>query len=370
MRHVTRAARLLLAAALVLAAAGSGSAAPAPPEGPRRLSLDEAVALALRQNPDVALAEQRAEAARVARDQARDTARAMPDQAVTTLDQAKVKELYPVQAEGAARVAERAVEATRDGVRLAVEQAYFGAQLAREVVGVREQALALAERQLEQARLAYRAGVRARTDVLAAQAQVATARADLEAARKDAAVAGMELDRVLGLPLTTELELTTPLGDAGAEVAGEANPEAAVSKALARSVAVLKAEEDLAAARLARDLTARYFTPNVYAYRQAEADLRQKEVARDQERVTAELEVRKALLEIAAARARIAQQREAVSLSEEGLRLADLRYRAGVGTGTEVLDAQVRLSGARLAYAQAVFALRTALARYRNLVGE
>lgn len=180
----------------------------------------------------------------------------------------------------------------------------------------------------------------------------------------------MQLNQLLGLPLTTALELTTPLAEAvGRPVPWEDKPEEAVSRAVERSIAVLKAEEDETVARLAFQLAARYFTPNVYVYRQTEAEWRRAESVLAKERVNAELEVRKTLLEIGAARARIEQQKKAVDLSDESLRLANLRYQAGVGTSTEVLGAQVSLAGARLAYAKAVFDLRAAAARYDNLVG-
>ncbi len=358
---------------LLLLAGGTGGAAPERAEGPRRLSLEEAVALALKNNPDVALAREALERAQVAAEQARSAADDLPAEAVISLDLAKVKDLYPRQAESGVRLAERGVTAAQDGVRLGVEQAYFAAQLAREMVRVREQAVSLAEEQVQQARLAFEVGTRARTDVLAAEAQLAGAHAELAAARKARDVAAMELNRALGLPLTEAVELTTPLQEADLRHLPAADPESiakAVQAALARSPAVLKAEEDLAVARLAFDLTARYYTPNVYAYRQAESGLRQARIALDKERTAVELEVRKALLDIEEARARIEQQKKAVALTEDGLRLANLRYRSGVGTNAEVLDAQVRLSGARAAMANAVFSLRAALARYANLVGE
>lgn len=363
---------MLLLLLLLAAAGGGGDAASEPSGEPRRLSLDQAVALALENSPDVALAREAVERARVAVEQARGAADDLPAEAVTSLDMAKVKELYPRQAEAGLRLAERGVQAARDAVRLGVEQAYFAAQLAREMVDVRARAVSLAEEQVHQARLAFKVGTRARTDVLAAEAQLALARAELAAAEKARDAAAMELNRALGLPLTEAPVLTTALEEPDARQLPATDPESvrkAVQAALARSPAVAKAEEDLALARLAFDLTARYYTPNVYGYRLAASDLRQARVRWEKERAAVELEVRKAALDIGEAAVRIEQHKKAVALSEEGLRLANLRYRSGVGTNSEVLDAQVRLSGARAALAGAVFNLRTALSRYAHLTG-
>lgn len=358
---------------LMVATASGGIAANERKEGPRRLSLNDAINLAMEKNPDLALAREAVEKARVGEEQARSAADALPSEMVMSLDQAKIKELYPRQAAGGVRLAEKGEQTARDNLRLGIEQAYFGTQLAGEMVRVREQAVELAATQAEQARLAYKVGTRARADVLAAEAQLAAAQAELASAKKALAVAEMELNRAIGLPLDTLLELTTELGEIDRHLLPAKDMEAVakdIARALTRSINVIKAEEERDIAKLNFDLTARYYTPNVYAYRQAEADYHQAQVRLEKERTAAELEVRKTLLDIDEALARIEQQKKAVSLSEEAARLADLRYRAGVGTISEVLDAQVRLSGTRSALANAVFSLNKAFAQYKNLVGE
>ncbi len=379
---IGRKVRLVVGGLLLLSVAGgTGAAEQQAQGGPRRLTLAEAVALAGELNPDVALAQEALEKARIGAAEARDAADALRPELVASLDMAKVRELYPLQAESGVRLAETGVEETREGLRLRVEQAYFADQLARELVQVREQAVGLAREQLREAQLAFKVGTRARTDVLAAEAQLAAAEADLAAARRDAAAASLDLNQALGLPLGERVESATALAEPEADSlppGGEEEVARAVERALARSplvslpkgvVSVRQAEEELAVARQAFSLAARYYTPNVYAYRQALADLHAAETRLARARTATELEVRKAVLDIGAARARVEQQKKAVALSTEGLRLANLRYRAGLGTSAEVLDAQVRLSGARAALANAVFALRMSLARYRYLVG-
>lgn len=167
------AGRALLAAVFAVLLAAGGAATAGPEGMPRRLSLAEAVNLALDRNADVTAAVYAAEAARMVAEQAQSAADAIKPEMITTYDLAKVKELVPRQAQEGRRLAEKQVDVARDALRLQVELGYFGVQQAREVARVREQAVTLAERQLEQARLAYGAGTRARTDVLAAEAQVA-----------------------------------------------------------------------------------------------------------------------------------------------------------------------------------------------------
>lgn len=348
----------------ILLAGPSGAAADPAPAGPLALSLDEAVSRGAAAGTAALLAAEDLERARITLEQARDAARAMPDP--VTLDAGRAKALAPRQAEMGLRVAEKALAAARDNLALGVQKAYFGAVLARDLVEVRRLSVRLAETQAAAARTGYESGSRARTDVLMAEAQLATARADLATAEKDLKVALMNLDRAVGLPLDTALELTTPLQD---------RPPAAIdllralAGARAASLERLQAAEAVEVARLDRDLAERFTARNTYVYRLADAAYRQALARLDAREVDVEIAVRKGILEIADAQERIAQQKKAVAFAEEGLRLAELRYRAGVGTGAEVLDAQVRLGAARTALANARFAYEMARAQFAALTG-
>lgn len=348
----------------LLLAGPSGAAADPAPAGAPALSLDEAVARGLAAGTAALLAAEDLERARVALEQTRDAVRAMPDP--TTLDTGRAKELAPRQAEMGLRLAEKALAAARDNLALGVRQAYFGAVLARDLVEVRRLSVRLAEAQAAAARTGYESGGRARTDVLMAEAQLATARADLATAEKDLKVALMNLDKAVGLPLDTEPDLTSPLRD---------RPPAAIdlAKALAgareASLPLLKAGEEAEVARLDRDLAERFTARNTYVYRLADAAYRQALARLDAQRVDVELAVRKGILDVGDAYERIEQQKKAVAFAEEGLRLAELRYRAGVGTGAEVLDAQVRAGAARAALANARFAYEMARAQLDALTG-
>lgn len=58
----------------------------------------------------------------------------------------------------------------------------------------------------------------------------------------------------------------------------------------------------------------------------------------------------------------LAVQGETIAEAEEGLRIANLRFESGIGTQLEVLSAQVALTSARRARAQAIFEFRAARA--------
>lgn len=59
----------------------------------------------------------------------------------------------------------------------------------------------------------------------------------------------------------------------------------------------------------------------------------------------------------------------AVSLAEEDYRIAQVRYMAGVGTNTDVLDAQVALTQAKTNYLQAMYDYNTSKIELENAIG-
>ncbi len=67
------------------------------------------------------------------------------------------------------------------------------------------------------------------------------------------------------------------------------------------------------------------------------------------------LDVRSQYLNLREAEKRISTTEVAVSQAEEDYRIAQLRYQAGVGTNTDVLDAQVALTDAQTNYLQSVY---------------
>jgi outer membrane protein TolC len=81
------------------------------------------------------------------------------------------------------------------------------------------------------------------------------------------------------------------------------------------------------------------------------------------------LDVRQRQLDIASAKAAIAAAEDAVRSAQEARRVVDERFRVGVATNTEVLDAQVALLQAELDRTRAIANLRLAEARLDRALG-
>ena len=84
---------------------------------------------------------------------------------------------------------------------------------------------------------------------------------------------------------------------------------------------------------------------------------------------TVNLGVRQAYLNMKSAEQTIESTRVAVESGQESFRIATLRYRAGVGTNLDVLDAETSLETARNNYVDALFNYNIAVANLENAMG-
>jgi outer membrane protein TolC len=81
------------------------------------------------------------------------------------------------------------------------------------------------------------------------------------------------------------------------------------------------------------------------------------------------LNVRNSYLSLREAEKRIQTASVTVATAEEDYKIALVRYQAGVGTNTDVLDAQVALTQAKTNYVQALYDYNTSWANLENAMG-
>jgi len=103
--------------------------------------------------------------------------------------------------------------------------------------------------------------------------------------------------------------------------------------------------------------------------KEAQLRLEQLKAAEALQRQGIELEVRLAYLTLQSAREELAGADALVTQAREALRIATVRFEAGVGITLEVLTAQTNASQAEVARAQALYAYSAALAALERAVG-
>jgi outer membrane protein TolC len=285
------------------------------------------------------------------------------------------------------------VEAARTEVALQARTAYYDALLARELVRVQEQALAQAERRLEQVQEFYRAGTGSEFDRLTARVEVDNVRPDLIAARNRLELDRNRLKRTIGMALDREIVLTDSLPSPGARPASE---DSLVRTALRRRSDLrgqelrvrlenenVSSEErsDLPSLELSAGLQRQAssddlfppqedfsqsataglsFSVPLFDGRAAAGRVQQARAAHTREtfrlgqlRENIRLEVQQAHQSLNAARERVQASRANVDRAERALEIAQSRFEEGLSTQVELNDAELAVTRARTNLAQA-----------------
>jgi len=318
----------------------------------------------------------------------------------------------------AARADTRAAAADRrvveQEIRLDAVRVYWSLVTAREQVRVLTQALARADAWVSDVKARVDAGVLPPNDLLSAQAQRARQSVRLIQARNDAAVMELDLGRLIGedvgRPLTLTSAVDRPIEGAAAlvdqapdrlvalalerraERDGLSERQAGLRSAAAAALAALRPQVSAVAALEPSRPNAR-FVPRAEEWRtswdlgvnltwllfdggraRAEhaATLAQADAVghrlRDFDAMVS-LEVRQRVLDMDSGRAALAASAEAVAAAAEARRVVEERFRAGVATSTDVLDAQLALLEAELEGTRLAATLRLAEARLMRAVG-
>jgi outer membrane protein len=320
---------------------------------------------------------------------------------------------------GAAEAEQRAATADRRGaeadVRLEVTQVYWTLVTARESIAVLRRALERTDAWVGDVRSRVEAGLLPPNDVLSAQAQRARQSVRLIQAQNDEAAARMALARLIGVDLLQPIEPASPVGQAPASTADlPAQPAASL---IARALERRTDREALVARRDSLELAAEAaraairpqvaalaaleparpnprFVPRMDEWRtswdvgvtatwpifdggrsraEAAAALAQAgavtERLRDVDTLIA-LDVHQRLLDISSTRAAHSAADEGVAAATEAHRVVLERFRAGVATSTDVLDAELALLEAELERTRLAAALRIGEARLARAVGD
>jgi outer membrane protein len=299
--------------------------------------------------------------------------------------------------------------ATADYVRFSVKEAYYGALLGAQILGIEEKASAAAGEAARIARLGYEQGVVSKFDLMRADVELANRKAPLVKARNDFDQAIIVLKRRCGLGAADEISLSDSL-TAAAHPAGLDT----VIAAMRGGSAEIKALEHAVGAqrqflRIAKAdrypmlrLTGSYAVQTQWSNQwlppsdliaksagvqiglqipifdglsakgkigKAKADVRTAEIELERVGRDKELAVRQSYLYIENALIALEGREESSKLAEEAHRLALVRLENGLATPLERLDAELAMTAARAQLAEALFSSRMAQAYLELAVG-
>lgn len=310
------------------------------------------------------------------------------------------------QARATLASAQATLRQTQQDIAFSAATAFVNVLKAARLATVREAQFAQAQAVLAQAQAQVRAGVAAPSDVVQAQAQVAQAQVDLLAARSQIDVTGGALRSVLAMDLLAPLEIREPAIrpvaltltlDAAVREALEQRPEIAkVSADVQTSTAALALAYANAGFQVTLGLNATYVITstspgtsdttawsivatlvlplfdggrNQAAIAEAKANLRAAEARAEAARLSVRQDAFQAYLATAQAIANLDATQAAQAAAMEALRVAEGRYRAGVGTILEVTIARTQAAQAEVNAINAQYDYQVALAALRRALG-
>jgi outer membrane protein TolC len=303
------------------------------------------------------------------------------------------------------RAAETGLLSQRAALVLTTATAYYDALLADRLAAIAESTLAQTEATLRETQLGYDVGNRAEFDLLRARVARDNARPTVITAHAQRDIAYLRLKQLLGVALTDSLELVTPLEDSALALpraADEFSSDTSVATRAAVSQAEAQVEASSARLRAARGeilpAVVLQSTYNRYGYPKsglpqwdlmrpdwnvvlglqlplftggrikgatdvARATLADSRLRLQQTREAAEIDLRNAITAHAAARATYDASTGTTEQAQRAYEIAQVRYREGISTQTELADARLLLQQAQAQRAQAARSLQVARLR-------
>ncbi|MDI6784888.1 MAG: TolC family protein [bacterium] len=319
------------------------------------------------------------------------------------------------QAKNQVEIAQQSYYQQEQSLIYSVKQAFYNVLLSQELVRVNQQAVAVAEAHLKNAQSHFRAGTVSNYEVLRAEVEVANTKPELIKSKNGLKLAYANLNTFLGRQESNFLDITGGLEPSDLS-GGSRSRYPWISYATATSLAFLNRPDWKIVLltekinELAIPIAASGTKPTVSLigvhYRKSDsldaalggwnhyssailgvswslydgwatkakvAQARSNRVKtgyqKEQLALTIRLEVEQAILELQSAEEIIISQQKTIEQARESLRLAESRYKNGVGTHLEVLDAEVALTRTETNYAQALFNYLVAQAQVEKVTG-
>ena len=310
------------------------------------------------------------------------------------------------QAKAGYLISEQGLQKAYNDMRSTVTNGYFDMLQADNMQKLGRESVDRLANHLKNVEAQYEVGVVAKVDVLRSQVELANAKQSLIKAENAYQIAEANLNKIVGLPMDTQLKLDNIL----VYTPYDNDMQYCLDYAAKHRPELEQAKQQVEAAKGALRVAISGHMPQVNAsatqnwgnsngnnwpgddngnwavgvtvnmnifdsgvtvskIHGAEADLAK---AHESYRDTVDLvnlDVRSNYLNLREAEKRIDTTKLAVSQAEEDYRIAQLRYMNGVGTNTDVLDAQVALTDAKTNYLQAMYDYNTCKTNLETAIG-
>lgn len=296
------------------------------------------------------------------------------------------------------------LENTKQAIRYEATADYYNILNYKNQIKVQEDTVRAYQEHLDNVNAQYRVGTVAKSDVLSSEVNLANAQQSLTTAQNNYDIAVATLNNIIGLPTDTVLEIHDELkhpsynlelddcttyalnnrADGAAAYYAVKQAEAGINKARSGwyptvTASATKAIEGRDAFRndhadtwmVGATASWNIFDNGVTAanVNNAEATLAKAQEKMHAQDETIQLDVRTAFLKLQAAEKNIGTAEKAVAQAQEDLKIAHVRYSAGVGTNLDVMDATEKMTSARTNYNAALYSYNVSKAALDKAMG-
>jgi outer membrane protein TolC len=300
-------------------------------------------------------------------------------------------------------------EAVRQSKHITVfntKRAFYGHLLAKEFVSVAEEAVRVAEENLENVKNMYEVGMASKMDLLRSEVRLTNMQPEVIAAKNNLRISELNLKTVLGMDLSQPVEIEGVLSYEPLEP----DLEESITTALAHRPEVKQFEFQRKMARENLKLSRAGYFPSLsvsgsysfwadklnfrketwssfYAINlvlnipifngfkesaqiaQSKAMIREIDLNQKALRDAVELEVRQAALMLKEAKETLLSQEKNTEQAKESLRITQLNFSEGMATTLDVISAEAAYSQAQVNYSQALFNYVLAVAELDRAMG-
>ena len=316
-------------------------------DGPKvtELSLQEAVDLALKNNPDMELAVLAVKRAELDFEGAKRSAYYLKEKEVNTYPDGIVKWVTPKAKEVAFVLAQKGQDVTEKGLKSGVEKAYYDVLAAETGLEIKKENLKLAQDRLKIAQTGYKIGTKAKVDLNTDEASMAAGQAEVSGAENSYRTAVMELNRLTGLDLDTSLKLTTKFS---VEKTGSSiKLDDTIKSALTDNLEILTVKENQELSQVQFETAKRFYYGGVASYDIAKIDTRTAELKVKQKELAVTSTIKKSYLSVLYLEKSIDWRTKEVEKAQESARIFLLKYGAGLATSLDVKKAAIDLEQAK-----------------------
>lgn len=317
------------------------------------LNLDEAIRLALENDPAFLLAQTEVRSAQVMLEQAE----------AGNLLQPSPSLLF--QAQVGLELAERSRDLAERSLILEVQQEYYTLLRIENIIGVLDEAIRLAERQLEVARKRFDSGAATALDVMKAESALATHKADKAQAEANLQLARRKFVQRLGLDVDIDLILDDTIVS---ENLPAITLEEALEEGMANRIELAQARAGVSIAEKELSLATNDYTP-ILTRRKAEIDLDIAKLRYEQAQQGIRLDIENSYHQMHDAYRRMELSEMQLAEAEESHRVVEALFAAGMATDVEILQAQTGLMQARSARVNAIFDFNMARTQMFHAIG-